>query len=508
MYRSSILLLFLSIPVAQGYVTSYSAVPANKQVEWLKKLTGDICESPTGELTDEMIKSAPEIMKGWTSSKAGTENAVAVEALVKRLVEESKAGNMAAIPHTFEYNAMLESWARSGSGVFGAERCEQILTQMEERYQSGDSNVQPNLASFKTVLMAWRESGESYSSYRAQRVLDWMIRLHSEGKNDLVLPDSDCFDIVLQSWSHNLAPEAPSNAEKLLGGMEKLSRERGSTILAPRTVSFNAVLGAWSRSKDKLAWKRACSILDFMENLYYVEGNKRVKPDAATYSIFMSALARSGDDASAPQADAVLRRVEKEHKAGTLAFQPTTILFNSAMGCWSKSNAQGAYRRARSILDRQLNLYQAGCDECRPDVFGFTSVLSSCASESGEKKDRASAFNVALATFQELDSRSEEFGAPNHVSYGTMLKACVRLLPSGSPLRKKWTKKLFQECKARGLVGDMVLSRLREAASPVEYKELMEGNSKGEVPKSWKRNVNEKNQYRRKVGANRKRAEV
>ena len=191
------LLLFLSaLPLgAQGYVTSYSAIPVNKQIEWLKKLTGDICESPTGELPDEMIEAAPEIIKGWRSSKcAGTENAMAVETLVKRLIDESKAGNPKAMPlTTFEYNCVLEGWARSGAGAFAAERCELILTEMEERYHDGDANVQPNLSSFKATLMAWRESEESYSAYRAQRVLEWMIRLHADGVNEQVLPDSDCF---------------------------------------------------------------------------------------------------------------------------------------------------------------------------------------------------------------------------------------------------------------------------------------------------------------------------
>lgn len=505
-----VLVSTLSLGSVQGYVTSYSAVPMNKQVAWLKQLTGNILESPTGELTDEMIEAAPEIMKGWRSSKSGgTENALAVETLVKRLVDENKAGNTKiSAPSTSDYNTVLEGWARSGAGSFAAERCEQILTEMEERYHAGDTNVQPNLSSFKATLMAWRDSNESYSAIRAQRVLEWMIRLHAEGSNKQVLPDSDCFDIVLQSWSRSKDSMAPHHAEKLLGRMEEVSKETQSLRLKPRTVSFNAVMGSWHKSSDKLAYKRVCDILEFMEHLCYEENNFRLEPDAATYNIVMSSLTKGGDVYCAEKADKLLRGLEKRFRSDHLSWQPDTILFNSAMGLWAKSNVSGAYRKARSILDRQVLLHEKFvCKSCQPDVFGYTSVISSCAMEPGDRAERAKAFNVALSTFHELDQNADEAGAANHVTYGTMLKACARLLPKGTPLREQWTRKVFANAVENGQVGDMVLSRLREALSQQEFKEIMQGHSRSTLPAAWTRNVNEKSIYRRKVD-NRKRAEV
>ncbi len=113
MARTIYLLLPLLLPLTQGYITSYSAVPAGKQIEWLKKLTGDICESPAGKLSDEMIEAAPEVMKGWTTSKkVSAENAVAVQSLVKRLVDESKAVNPKAAPTTLDNTLMPDGWVR------------------------------------------------------------------------------------------------------------------------------------------------------------------------------------------------------------------------------------------------------------------------------------------------------------------------------------------------------------------------------------------------------------
>jgi hypothetical protein len=504
---TSPVLLLLFVSLAQSYITKHSAVPAKKQIQFLKKLTKEISESPT--LSDEMIRAAPEVMKGWATSKQhSAENAVACENLLKRLVDESKAGNLKATPTTIDYNCMLDGWARSGEGVFAAERCEQILTQMQQRYEDGDSNVQPNLSSFKVVIMVWRESGESFSSYRAQRVLEWMIQLYRDGKNDMALPDSDCFDIVLQTWSRSTNKDAPRIAEKLLGVMEKLSQATESHRLRPTKLSFNAVLSAWGRSREPKAWRRLCDVLRFMEKLHYIEGNERVAPDAVTYNIVLGALGRSGDPNSAPKAESILRFVEQKYKTGQLSWKPDTIIFNSAMGCWAKSNKSGAFRKSRSILDRQLFLYNNGCEECHPDVFGFTSVLSACASESGDRTEKRKAFNVAVSTFTQIVQHADEFGSPNHVTYGTMLKACARLLPTGSPERKRWAKQLFEECASKGFVGDMVMSRLREASTSGEFRSMMQGHSKGHLPEEWTRNVHEKNEYRRKSFGSRKRAEV
>jgi hypothetical protein len=122
--------------------------------------------------------------------------------------------------------------------------------------------------------------------------------------------------------------------------------------------------------------------------------------------------------------------------------------------------------------------------------------------------DKAKAFNTALSTFQQLEQQQEAFGKPNHVTYGTMLKCVSQLLPHGSPERKRWTKTLFRQCSANGMVGDMVLARAREAASsPKEYKNLMRGHSKKTLPMSWTHNVNEQSQHRQKTFAA-KRAEV
>jgi hypothetical protein len=504
---------------SDAYITRTSALPTPRQLQYLKQITGEICASPPGGLTEGMIADSHQLMKGWTrlsktvstrqeqqtnkTNKLKTidvttpkENAVAVENLVKRLVVETQAGNAKANPTTADYNCMLESWARSGEGVFAAERCEQILTQMQQQYHHGDDQVQPNLSSFKISLMAWKHAGgDALSSFRAQRVLEWMISLYQSGRNNKALPDQMCFDTVLQSWSRNDHKLAPVYAETLLGTMEQLSHNHHT--LRPRTLSFNAVLGAWVRAIPNHS---SSSIRKDDKRLHFDEGNPHVKPDLVSYHIVMGALARCADPRAASNADEILKFVESKYKEGTVLWKPDTFLYNSALGCWAHSNKKNAYKKARSILERQTLLFDNGCEACRPDVYGFTLLLSTCASEPGDKSNRAKAFVVAVSTFEHLVQRQDEFGFPNHVTYGTMLKCVSHLLPRGSAERKKWTSKIFQECTLNGMVGGMVLARVREAAGSSErYKELLQGHSKRSLPPAWTRNVHEKREHQPKA---------
>eukprot|EP00980_Cylindrotheca_fusiformis_P006973 scaffold1469_cov119-Cylindrotheca_fusiformis.AAC.17 len=502
---SWIALIFLSVSTLllgiEGYMNN-RGLPPMKQKQWLSQLTGDICESPPGS---QLINGAPQVMKGWSTSKKVTaENAVSVELLVKRLVDESKAGNQnAKKPTTEDYNVMLSLWERSRGGVFAAERSEQILTTMQQLYsESGDETVQPDVNSFKSVLLAWKNSGVSFQTHRAQRVLEWMVRLYNDGENDLCLPDSECFDIVMQVWSRNSSrdPQAAEKAEQLLIFQQKLAEATQSPMLQPTTYSFNAVLNALGKkfAKDPTDdMTKLCNVLDLMEHLHQVDGDKRVEPDRCSYNIVLFALAKGASATTASKADSILRSIEQQYKAGALNWEPETVLFNAVIGSWARSDTTGAYRKARSVLDRQLYLYnEHDCHDCKPDVIGFTSVLSSCASEP-KRQERLKAFHVALATFQHLEKNIEEFGSPNHVTYGTMLKACARLLPNDSAERKKWTRTFFKKCIASGMVGGMVLSRVREAAfSKEEYAKLMKGHSKNSLPESWTCNVHEKSEYR------------
>lgn len=490
---SLLMLLFClqqQLPSTTAYVVSSPMLPRHKQLAWLQDMTTTLIETTPGDLSDSQVQQSHRLLDAWSHlERPSHQHALQAEILLKRVVDERMAGNSLAQLNVKDYNCLLEGWARSGSGEAAAERCEQIVMEMQAH------SIRPNVSSFKAILMAWRQCTNSPEScLRAQRILEYMVDLHQA--QQLACPDADCFDICLQLWARSEHPDAPHRAEQLLGTMEQLY-QAGHTSLKPRVTSFNAVLAAWSKNANI---ERAVLVLGFMEHL--AATGETPGPDMVSYSTVISGLAKHPNGVRS--AEILLKRLEEGYKNGNSKLEPDPMLYNAVLLAWSKSYVPGAYRRARSILSRQMQLSEQTGGNFRPDVYGFTTVLGSCATE---RKEMSKAFQVALATFQQL-RHSDLYGAPNHVTYGTMLKCCAKLVAVNDPMRAKWVRKVFRQCVADGCVGDMVLSRLKEAADADLYAELIQEVDVFNLPTEWTRNVDEKRDAAIRKKKNRRTAEV
>lgn len=112
----------------QAYITS--GLPAHTHRAFLRKLTDDICNTDPGSLKD--VNSATKVMSAWASApeklvrESGKDRAIRVEGLLKRMIDERRAGNEEAVARTENYNAVMKSWAISGERSAAALRCEQV----------------------------------------------------------------------------------------------------------------------------------------------------------------------------------------------------------------------------------------------------------------------------------------------------------------------------------------------------------------------------------------------
>jgi len=498
----------LSIAPAYGYINS--GLPAAKHRAWLEDMTGQILATSVGDLSPEMLEAAPQVMSAWadnpfyTDPKVSSADAptMAVERLMKRLVAEQTAtGNADAANtylNTYAYNALLHGWSRSGEGEYAAQRTEQILIEMQDRYEAGNASVQPNTASFRSVLLAWERAASSAESehdatnaaQRAQRILEWMISLHEAGANDSAEPSYECFDIVMKAWCQTKHADAPRIVEQLLVRMEQLYRE-GNAGVQPHTRHYNHVLWAWRRSNQKGAAHRAEEILEHMNKLSSLDESK-VRPNFDSYNACLTTWAGSDENCAARKAESLLRKMESAYKDDSnKELEPDAVMYNLVINAWAnvastaKTNGRLPYESARRMLDRQIDLYeQHGATKCRPDAYGYTSVIKACDNMSGKsKRQRDKAFRVAETTFLELCS--SEHAAPNHVAYGTMLKACAHLLAPGSKQREQVSRLVFDKACRDGCVGAMVLNRFKEAASSASYKDVMGDIKKNSLPYDW-----------------------
>jgi len=409
----------------------------------------------------------------------GKECALRCELLLKRLVDEIRAGNPNAVANTEVYNALIDVWSRSGEKGAAAQRAEQILIAMQDAFEAGQKELQPDLTSFRHVLLAWNRAGvgsnEKNAAHRAQGVLEWMLKLYDSGSNNLAFPTAECFDVVLHCWAVSHHPDASKKTEKLIALMDVLY-VGGNDCVKPRRMSFNQLLTAYSKSNDPGAAQKAEDLLNHMELLGMQEEYSDLKPNIVSYSTVVSAWSRNRHKNSAKRADMILRRLERSGRT-----KPDTIIFNQVIDAYAKSSSNKAHLKARSVLRRQIELFNSGIARCQPDVYSFTSVISSCASLHGSRKERLKAFEIAQFTFKEMVDSGIE---PNHVSYGTIMKSCARLLPEGKQ-KSSSTRFYFKKACNSGCVGEMVLSRLREAATTEQYKALMQGSKRNNLPSGW-----------------------
>lgn len=143
-------------------------------------------------------------------------------------------------------------------------------------------------------------------------------------------------------------------------------------------------------------------------------------------------------------------------------------------------------------------LYRAGDKDTRPDEHSYTAVLNSCAFPAVvDARSRKKALDTAIFTLAEL--QGSPYGKPNHLTYGTFLKACANLMPRDDELRRLVVEPVFIQACRDGQVGEMVLTHLRNAAPKDLYRELLKEvspSSGGKVkledlPFEWRRNVRE-----------------
>eukprot|EP00591_Stephanopyxis_turris_P015922 CAMPEP_0195543280 /NCGR_PEP_ID=MMETSP0794_2-20130614/52038_1 /TAXON_ID=515487 /ORGANISM="Stephanopyxis turris, Strain CCMP 815" /LENGTH=476 /DNA_ID=CAMNT_0040677437 /DNA_START=62 /DNA_END=1492 /DNA_ORIENTATION=- len=458
---------------ADAYLVYPGLLPPQKHTAWLQTITRDICDSKAGHLTPEMVDKVPQLMSAWAYhphsvtapmelSPGGNVNpvfctgkqcAIATEQLLKRLLDERQAGKSDVIATTSVYNSVLTGWARSGEGFAAAERAENILREMEYAYEMGDENVQPNRESFKIAIEAWTQSGAKDSIERSIRILEWTVDLIKSGKNLEARIDTESFDLVFREItnSRNVTVHEAKLAEGLLNLMEEVCTcTKGFETVNLHTSCYIIAIHTWTRSRAMGSARRSVQILQRMAHLY-IEGHNNIVPDAVCFNYVFDALAKSGE--------------------------------------------LGTVNRAKEIFQLMKGLYQSGCIESKPDVFSYSSLLSVCAYSKGDKNDKFEAFEFAMEILEEIGESDSVF--PNHVTYGTALRACTNLLPICMQ-RQNIAEKIFNECRKNGQVNGKVLSQLRYAVSPKMFRNMIGDFSEENFPIEWGHNVQMKKRKGRK----------
>lgn len=164
--------------------------------------------------------------------------------------------------------------------------------------------------------------------------------------------------------------------------------------------------------------------------------------------------------------------------------------FTAIIHAYARSNEPQKAHRAYQVLTQMKKLSEeSGGKNAKPNVVAFTAVINAC-NRPIDESEKEDAFQIAQLTMKEV--LLGRFERPNFLTFATFLGVCSSTL-TPSIQRDYIVMKTFEQCCEAGQVGQIVLEKLKLAASQPLYNDLLEDvlNEDGvpELPFEWTANI-------------------
>eukprot|EP00980_Cylindrotheca_fusiformis_P028627 scaffold22620_cov131-Cylindrotheca_fusiformis.AAC.22 len=453
---------------AQGEDFSKGSFARNEL--WLEDATEeflDVEKIPIGTMAQSDVETTTGLMAAWVRRQS-VEAALTVEQLLKRVVDDMRAGNPDVHVTARMYTIAIDAWAKSGANG-GAERAQTIHDSMIEMYkQSGDPLLAPSTISFNTVMNGWRRCSDDRAVAKAEEILKQMI----EWEGDDVKPDALSFSTLMDAYARARNPNAVERAEELFEMMVQLGVKRnvytysalqnvyvrsgrneapakalavlhrmldlfsnGDVFAKPNCISYNAVLNAYSRTRKKESAQFCHEMLQRME-LPVEKGGYDVEPDRLSYALTILTCSRCPDAAlGADLAEANLNKMERRAKVEaqkreevSSAAPPAVTLdlecFNVVLTALSRSRKADAVSRCLAIIKRMERYAEEGHSQVRPSIRSWNAMLNALSRSKGnclgEKAERV------LNYIFDLRKKGVSEAKPDAFSFAAVLTAYQR----------------------------------------------------------------------------------
>jgi len=391
--------------------------------------------------------------------------------------------------------------------------------------------IRPDTYTYNTVIDVLAKSGERDAAEKATELLKRMEYLYKVQGRDEVKPDKFTYTSVINAWSKSREKGAARRAEQLV--FDLIKGDDGDYADNDRIVKldssiYNALINCWAKSGEYGAEERAEEILHTMEKRHEMYQDEDIRPNVRTYTSVIDALANANSNnyipttmtatgegtsshpkmeklSPAKRALDILNRMESLYEqTRNRSIRPNIRTYTAVITCWARSSERGKALVARDILKRMEEQYFThGNNGARPNIYAYNAVLNACGytptmspddsdddddygDTVGNQDEVEQAFRVACQTFD--DVRRAKGLYPSHVTYGLFLGVCSHLMPK-SDVRNDLVEKVFRRCCIDGQVGDLVLRRLKQAASPDLYERLLQGETEDDLPSKWTRSV-------------------
>lgn len=374
----------------------------------------------------------------------------------------------------------MTSYAKRRS-TQAADRARQLLDRNILEYQAGNPHAKLNVTIFNAAMNCYAAIGKPEP---AEEILGLMNKLAKEnpGLEEVLKPDVICLTTLASAWSRSRTDQAPRKTLAYLEYME-------SHNMSPSTHTYNTVLASMvsgtSKSDLRGSEKAQLSAMSLIRRMKerYAQGREECKPSVYTYQLLITNM--RGNPLKAEQVLNYLKQQADE--SGDKSLEPNAHVYSAAINAFAYSHHPDKAKKAYELLQDMKDRYEKeGKVACRPNVVVYTAVLNACCKPSrGCNRDLT--FSVARLVLEEL--QYSDYGDPNFLTYASFLRVCAECLRSNDDDKDAVVRPVFEQCCQAGQVGPIVLEKLKDAASPSLYEELLRGRTWEEIPQSWTRSV-------------------
>ncbi|KAL7543896.1 hypothetical protein ACHAXR_013419 [Thalassiosira sp. AJA248-18] len=396
-------------------------------------------------------------------------------------------------PNVRTYSMVMNAWANvaklePGSGEIAASHCEDILNKMEEK-GAVDASVRPNLVAYVTSIGAWARAANNveHAASRAEHILNRMIDLYYNEDNaalpslegDVENASHDApFNSVITAYARSSDPYA---ADRALAVLQRLE----ASHIAPTATSYNAAMDVCAKHGKP---EKALEIFEKMREM-------SITKDSTSYDTVLNAFARDDKEGSAERAYEFLCQLEEDRSSGVSFFVPSSVSYTTVLNAFARSSGKeygGIHivKKAKEVYEKLIGQMSEGVIYGDADPFANSCFLNCCANVNGTRSEKKEALILAITAFEDMKRRPELLGEPNQYTFGTMMKASVRLSSDADEKNRLMESLFVQACKAGCLSGAILGQFLRHTPSHLNMKALLSlGGSKRDIPESWHCNV-------------------
>lgn len=353
------------------------------------------------------------MINAWSKySKSHSDAPLFIEQLLKRLLDEQRAGNKEAKANIDLYNILLDSWACEAlfrnNNAMASQRAREILVLLQETYETEasassdhDENciIQPNAESFSVVFhVVNKVEGPTI----ARRVLAWMEHLYQKGKNVSAQPLKKHYIMLLDAYANSRDDNSGQLAEGFIRHM------KATGLVQPDTLCYNIAIKAWLKARrGRESAEHAQQLLEEME----------APRDIITYSSVIAAWGGSGMRSHAvDRAEKLLQDIQDSPD-----LQPNTVLLNSVMSTWVKSRTPQATQRTQELLEQMERTNST----YPPDLISYNTHIHAL-SLHAKRPGYAQRANDLLLQLEKKYKKGQLSFRPNLFTYNLVIDAWSR----------------------------------------------------------------------------------